>query len=200
MAGGRVVSRKATPERLGAFSDGVIAVIITIMVLALNAPHEATFAALAALWPTFASYTLSYFFVAVVWVNHHHLLRYTENADTFIIWSNFGFLFTVSLIPFFTSYIAETRMQLVPTALYAAVFLLVTLAYSFFQWAIARQSRHDPEIVAKLQAATRRNWIAAFFFALAIPAAWLHPGLSLALILVISPLYVAPEAVKRIVS
>ena len=195
--------RKASPDRLGAFSDGVIAVIITIMLLELKAPHEATLAALAALWPTFASYTLSYFFIAIVWVNHHHLLRYAQAAEPSVIWSNFGFLFSVSLIPFFTSWLAESwtagsRMAPLPTALYAANFLLVTFAHSLFETAIARQSVQDPQLKSKLRSAHRRNWFAALVYSLAIPAAWLHPACSLALILGVSLLYFTPEAGKRI--
>jgi uncharacterized membrane protein len=190
--------RKASPDRLGAFSDGVIAVIITIMLLELKAPHEATLAALAALWPTFASYTLSYFFIAIVWVNHHHLLRYAQAAEPSVIWSNFGFLFSVSLIPFFTSWLADSRMAPAPTALYAANFLFVTFAHSLFETAIARQSVQDQQLKAKLRSANRRNWFAALVYSLAIPAAWLHPACSLALILGVSLLYFAPEAGKRV--
>jgi uncharacterized membrane protein len=190
--------RKATPERLGAFSDGVIAVIITVMVLDLRVPHDASLTSLLALWPTFASYMLSYFFVAIVWVNHHHLLRYAESAEASVIWSNFGFLFTVSLIPFFTSYVAENRMAPLPTALYAAVFLLVAIAYILFQTSISRQSKEDLDLKKKLQAAWRRNLLAALLYAVAIPAAWLHPAISLTLVFGVCLLYVAPEAVKRI--
>jgi uncharacterized membrane protein len=189
--------RKASPDRLGAFSDGVIAVIITIMLLELKSPREATLAALAALWPTFASYTLSYFFIAIVWVNHHHLLRYARAAEPSVIWSNFGFLFSVSLIPFFTSWLAESRMAPLPTALYAANFLLVTIAHSFFETAIARQSIQDQQLKAKLRAKSRRNWFAALVYSLAIPAAWLHPALSLALIVGVALLYFAPDAAAR---
>src|SRR5271163_373679 len=128
-----MVKRKVGPERLGAFSDGVIAVIITIMVLELKAPHEASMAALLALWPTFLSYALSYLFVGIVWVNHHHVLRYTENADSFVIWTNLAFLFFVSLIPFFTAYLADNRMNSFTTAVYAAEFLAITIAFMFFE-------------------------------------------------------------------
>jgi uncharacterized membrane protein len=95
-----LTTRKIGAERLGAFSDGVIAIIITIMVLDLKPPHESSLQALLGLWPTFSAYALSYLFVGVVWVNHHHLLRYVENASPSIIWSSMVFLFFVSLIPF----------------------------------------------------------------------------------------------------
>jgi uncharacterized membrane protein len=150
------------------------------------------------LWPGFASYALSYLFVGVVWINHHHLLRYAENADNLVIWSNLFFLFFVSLIPFFTSYMAENHMNSFTTALYAVVFLLITVAFNLFQSAITRQSKEQAELQASVQAARLRNWIALVVYALAIPAAYVNPIISLALILGVSLLYFVPDAVKRL--
>jgi uncharacterized membrane protein len=192
-----VRTRKPGAERLGAFSDGVIAIIITIMVLDLKAPHESSLLALFALWPTFAAYALSYLFVGVVWVNHHHLLRYAENATASIIWSSMAFLFFVSLIPFCTSYLADRRMDSFTTALYAVNFLLITVAFMFFQWAVSRQIDLTPAESAAVRLATRRNWIALALYAIAIPAAYLHPAISLALILAVALLYFVPEMLKR---
>lgn len=191
-------SRKVGPERLGAFSDGVIAIIITIMVLDLKAPHESNLGALFALWPTFAAYALSYLFVAVVWVNHHHLLRYAENASASVIWSNMAFLFFVSLIPFCTSYMAEQRMDSFTTALYASVFLLITVTFMLFQWSITRQIEMTAGESAAVRVATWRNWVAVLLYAIAIPAAYLHSAISLGLIMVVALLYFVPEAVKRV--
>ena len=190
-------TRKAGPERLGAFSDGVIAIIITIMVLDLHAPHDSNLAALFTLWPTFAAYALSYLFVGVVWVNHHHLLRYVEEATASVIWTSMTFLFFVSLIPFCTSYMAGHRMDSFTTALYAFVFMLITIAFMFFQGAIARQAEMTSAEKALVKTATRRNWIALLLYAVAIPAAYLHPAISLALIFGVSLLYFVPEALKR---
>jgi uncharacterized membrane protein len=105
---------KARDERLGAFSDAVIAVIaviITIMVLELKAPEEeATFAALIPLWPTAISYAVSYLFIAIIWINHHHLLKFVEHATPSLIWVNFAHLFMVSLEPFATAWVARSRL------------------------------------------------------------------------------------------
>jgi len=191
-------TRKVGPERLGAFSDGVIAIIITIMVLDLKAPHESNLAAVFALWPTFAAYALSYLFVGVVWANHHHLLRYAENASPLVIWTSMGFLFFVSLIPFCTAYMAEHRMDSFTTALYAVNFLLITVAFMFFQWAITRQIDLTAMENAAVRVANWRNWIALALYALAVPAAYLHPVISLGLILAVALLYFVPEAVKRV--
>jgi len=191
-------TRKVGPERLGAFSDGVIAIIITIMVLDLRPPHDSNLGAVFALWPTFAAYALSYLFVGVVWANHHHLLRYAENASAPVIWTSMGFLFFVSLIPFCTAYLAERRMDSFTTALYAVNFFLITVAFMFFQWSITRQIDMTSSENAAVRVANWRNWIALALYALAVPAAYLHPAISLSLILAVALLYFVPEAVKRV--
>jgi uncharacterized membrane protein len=193
-----VRTRRVGPERLAAFSDGVIAIIITIMVLDLKPPRASNLAALYTLWPTFVAYALSYLFVGVVWVNHHHLLRYAENASTAVIWTSMAFLFFVSLIPFCTAYMAEHRMDSFTTALYAFVFLLITVAFMFFQWTVTRQLDMTDAENAAVRVATWRNWIVLLLYAVAIPAAYLNPILSLALILLVALSYFAPEAVKRV--
>ena len=98
------------------FSDGVFAVLITILVLELKPPHADTFSALLPLWPTGLSYAVSYFFIAIVWVNHHHLFGYAEVATPRLVWSNFAHLFSVSLIPFTTEWIADSRLAAAPVA------------------------------------------------------------------------------------
>jgi uncharacterized membrane protein len=128
-----VTLRTPSTERVGAFSDGVFAVIITIMVLELKPPEHPTFAALALLWPTALSYAVSYLFIAIIWVNHHYLLRLAEGATPQLIWWNFTHLFLVSLIPFATAWIATSRMAAVPVFVYAAIFVLVNIAYLAFE-------------------------------------------------------------------
>jgi uncharacterized membrane protein len=110
---------KPTIERLAAFSDGVFAVSITIMVLDLKPPEHPTFAALWPLWPTALSYMVSYIFVAIVWLNHHYLLRFTEELAPRLIWINFAHLFAVSLVPFTTAWVADTRFAAAPVFVYA---------------------------------------------------------------------------------
>ena len=184
-----------TKTRIEALSDGVIAIAMTLLVLELKVPHDSSPSALLDLWPTFASYALSYLFVGIVWVNHHHLLRYAERADAPVIWSNLAFLFFVSLIPFFTGYVAETRMDPFPTALYAAIFLAITLAFMIFQRSITKQVVDIADARAMCEAGGRRNWIAAAIYALAIPAAYIHPAISLGLILIVGGLYFVPSAI-----
>lgn len=122
-------AKESSPERVNAFSDGVFAIIITIMVLDLKKPEEPTFAALGRLWPTWISYLVSYLFIAIVWVNHHYLSRYIRHATPRVIWANFGHMFAVALIPFLTAWMAETKLAPIPVALYGFVFLMVNLTY-----------------------------------------------------------------------
>src|ERR1700761_6171850 len=116
-------------ERVNAFSDGVFAIIITIMVLDLKKPAEVSFKALLHLWPTWVSYIASYLFTAVVWVNHHFLLKKEFRPTWRLVWANFLHMFVVSLIPFLTSWMADTRLAALPVALYAFDFFLVNVTY-----------------------------------------------------------------------
>jgi uncharacterized membrane protein len=118
---------KNTAERLTAFSDAVFAVIVTIMVLELKAPEEVSLSALWPLWPTAASYAVSYLFIAVIWINHHHLMRFVGAPSLGLIWSNFVHLFLVSLLPFATAWIARTRLATTPVVFYAGLLCALIL-------------------------------------------------------------------------
>jgi uncharacterized membrane protein len=135
---------RRTPERLSAFSDGVFAVLITVLVLELRPPELPTFNALLALWPTWLSYAVSYLFIAIVWANHHHLLRYATEATPRLMWFNFAHLFSVSLLPLSTAWMAVSELAAQPVAFYAAVFFLVNATYIALIWElIARTSPHE---------------------------------------------------------
>jgi uncharacterized membrane protein len=129
-----MAQQRPTTERLASFSDGVFSVIITIMVLELKPPEHPTFSGLRPLWPTALSYLVSYYFVAIVWLNHHHLLRFFPHSTPRLIWINFVHLFMVSLVPFSTAWVADTQFAEVPVFVYAAVFVLVNVAYIPFEW------------------------------------------------------------------
>lgn len=121
--------RKATPARISAFSDAVFAVLITVLVLDLRPPEHATFDALIALWPSWLSYAMSYLFIAIVWLNHHYLMRYATEATPRLLWFNFAHLFSMSLVPLSTGWMAVSKLAAQPVAFYAAVFLLVNATY-----------------------------------------------------------------------
>ena len=125
--------------RLEAFSDGVLAIIITIMVLELKVPHEATWHALLDRWPVFLSYLLSFIFVGIYWGNHHHLVHSVKRVTPGIIWANMHLLFWLSLTPFATDWLGETRADKVPTAVYGLLMIFSGIAYQILQTAIGRQ-------------------------------------------------------------
>ncbi len=117
--------RAATPERLSAFSDAVFAVLITVLVLDLRPPELPTYKAVLLLWPTWLSYAVSYLFIAIVWANNHHLMRYATTATPRLMWFNFAHLFSVSLLPLSTAWMAVSELAPQPVSFYAGVFFLV---------------------------------------------------------------------------
>jgi len=134
------VLRKATPERLSAFSDGVFAVLITVLVLELRPPELPTFTALLSLWPTWLSYAVSYLFIAIVWINHHYLMRYAVEATARLMWFNFAHLFSMSLLPLSTAWMAVSELAPQPVAFYAAVFFLVNATYICLMWELIERA------------------------------------------------------------
>jgi uncharacterized membrane protein len=185
--------RKATVERLAAFSDGVFAVMITIMVLELKDPEHPTFAALLPLWPTALSYVVSYIFIAIVWLNHHHLLRFIDYPTPRLIWINFAHLFMVSLVPFSTAWVARTRLAPVPVFVYAGVFVLVELAYLQFEHhalahAVVEEISHKTRRLAHL-----RTMIAFGLFLSAMVASLKFPLCGFGLVCCAVLLYLRPD-------
>jgi uncharacterized membrane protein len=125
---------KATPDRLTLFSDGVFAVLITVLVLELRPPPVPTYAALLELWPRWLSYAVSYVFIAIVWANHHYLMRYAREATPRLLWFNFAHLFSMSLLPLATAWMATSELAPQPVSFYAAVFFLVNVTYVALIW------------------------------------------------------------------
>jgi uncharacterized membrane protein len=125
-------------DRLTAFTDGVLAVIITIMVLEMKPPHGGSFRDLIALWPVFMSYVLSFIYVAIYWNNHHHFFQLVETVDGTILWANLHLLFWLSVVPFTTAWMGENAFAPVPTALYGAALLMSAIAWYIMQTTIIR--------------------------------------------------------------
>jgi len=134
------VLHRATPDRLSAFSDGVFAVLITVLVLELRPPELPTFKAFLLLWPTWLSYAVSYLFIAIVWTNHHYLMRYATEATPRLLWFNFAHLFSMSLLPLSTAWMAVSKLAPQPVAFYAAVFFLVNATYVCLIWELIHRS------------------------------------------------------------
>lgn len=142
--------RAASPERLSVFSDGVFAVLITVLVLDLRPPPAPTYAALLGLWHVWLSYGVSYLFIAIVWTNHHHLMRFAIEATPRLMWFNFGHLFSASLLPLSTAWMAVSKLAAQPVSFYAAVFFLVNATYVLLIWELISPAEKAMARVRKL--------------------------------------------------
>ena len=184
---------KSTPERVIAFSDGVFAIIITIMILELKRPAAPTFDALFAEWPTWVSYIVSYAFIAIVWIQHHFLLRYATVATLRLMWTNFAHLFSASLVPFLTDWMADTRMASVPVMCYAFAFLLVNITYLSLIWqTISTRKKMGLDTDEHKLFHLRSVITLALFFSAMIVAFW-YPFVGFALICLCLLLYLRPD-------
>jgi uncharacterized membrane protein len=178
--------------RLEAFSDAVFAIIITIMVLELRAPHQTDLAALRPLLPVFLSYALSYVYLGIYWNNHHHMLHCTSRVTGGILWANLYLLFWLSLVPFVTAWMGENHLAATPTALYGVVLLMAAVAYLILQRRIVR-SEGPRSLLAVALGADLKGRISPLFYILAIAAAFLHPGISVVLYLLGALLWLIPD-------
>ena len=185
---------RRTPERLSAFSDAVFAVLITVLVLELRPPELPTFKALLSLWPTWLSYAVSYLFIAIVWANHHHLLRYATEATPRLMWFNFAHLFSVSLLPLSTAWMAVSKLAPQPVAFYAAVFFLVNATYIALIWELIERTSVD-EVPRKERKIMRfRSIVTLCVFAAAAVTALKYPLIGLAMCCCCLIVYLKPEA------
>jgi len=188
---------KPLDNRLSAFTDGVIAVIITIMVLELKAPEASSLAALGPLWPTAASYAVSYLFIAIVWANHHHLMRYVRRTTPRLVWVNFAHLFAVSLVPFTTSWVARSDMAPAPVAVYAALFVGVNAAYRVFEAEVLAQAGTTRMCSTMRRMARRRSLLTLALFATAAAIALFAPLAGFGMVCAALFLYLKPEGPSR---
>ncbi len=164
-------------NRLEAFSDGVLAIIITIMVLELKVPHGSDLAALQPLLPVLLSYVLSFIYVGIYWNNHHHLLKAAPRVTAAIMWANLHLLFWLSLLPFVTGWMGENHFTSLPSAVYGAVLLLAALAYYILQNLIIAEAGND----SKLARSFGHDWkgrLSPVFYAAGIVASFFHPWLA----------------------
>ena len=178
--------------RLEAFSDGVLAIIITIMVLELRAPHSAEWGALRPLLPALSSYLLSFVYIGIYWNNHHHMLHVTDRVTGGILWANLHLLFWLTLVPTITAWMGENRFAPVPVAVYGLVLLLAGIAYYILQRTII--SSQGPDSV--LAAAVGRDWkgkASPILYAIAIPLAFVHPALAGAIYVTVALMWLAPD-------
>src|SRR5438093_1204727 len=186
--------RKTTPERLSFFSDAIFAVLITVLVLGLHPPERPTFEAFLELWPTWLSYAVSYLFIAIVWANHHYLLRYATEATPRLMWFNFAHLFSVSLLPLSTAWMAVSELAPQPVAFYAAVFFLVNATYISLIWELIERTPVK-EVSPKERRIMRFRSIATLcVFGAAAVVALKYPLIGLGMCCCCLFVYLKPEA------
>ena len=183
--------------RLEAFSDGVIAVIITIMVLDLKAPESAEPSALLTLWPGFAIYLVSFVFIAIYWINHHNLLTSVRYVNARLIWANNALLFCLSLIPFATAYVAETDVAPFPTMVYGALQFVSAIPYNLLVAAIGAGRRDDDEFMTVYRARRRQDFVVLAVYLIAMALALVSPVGALVLYALITLSYVVPGLVAE---
>lgn len=181
-----------TKGRLEAFSDGVIAIIITIMVLELKVPHESSPAALTPLAPVFSSYVMSFVFLGIYWSNHHHLLHAVKHVDGRVLWANLHLLFWLSLVPFVTAWMGENHFGSWPVALYGTVLLLAAIAYFILAHALISLHGRD-SVLATALGADFKGKISIVIYAVAIPLAIVRWWLGFGLYVLVSIMWLIPD-------
>ncbi|HVX99604.1 MAG TPA: TMEM175 family protein [Pseudorhodoplanes sp.] len=180
-------------ERLLAFSDGVIAIIITIMVLELKVPHGAEWTDLAKLLPVFLSYVLSFIYIAIYWNNHHHLMHTVSHVNGAILWANAHLLFWLSLIPFATGWMGENHFAPLPVALYGATLLMPALAYVLLQMAIIRTHGEARSQLARALGSDIKGKISPVFYLAGIALAFVNPWISCAIYVLVALMWIIPD-------
>jgi uncharacterized membrane protein len=178
-------------DRLWAYSDAVFAVIVTIMVLQLRPPRSHQLSALLGLWPTVISYVASYIFIAIIWINYHHLTRFVQNPSLGLVWINFLHLFLVSLIPFTTAWMAQTRLASAPVIIYAGLFVSAAGAFNVLEYHVLKHSTLISQ--PSRQVARRRSLLALLLFGSAILGAAFEPWIGFALVCSALVLHVKPD-------
>lgn len=180
-------------NRLEAFSDGVIAIIITIMVLELKVPEGAGWQALKPLLPVFLSYTLSFVYIGIYWNNHHHLMHLVKQVSAGIMWANLNLLFWLSLIPFATGWMGENHFEAFPVAVYAVLMNLCGLSYTILQVTIERCHKNDTRLTSIMQRQRGKGMASVFLYTAAIAFAYVNTLISGILFITVAILWLIPD-------
>ena len=178
--------------RVEAFSDGMIAIIITIMVLEMRVPHSPEISALAPLIPVFLSYVLSYIYLGIYWNNHHHMLHVTQRVEGGILWANLHLLFWLSLVPFVTGWMGENHFAALPTALYGVVLLMAAIAYYILQLRIVAVNGRDSTL-ARALGTDYKGKVSPVAYLIAIPAAFFNVWISYTLYVLVALVWLVPD-------
>jgi uncharacterized membrane protein len=184
-----------TKTRLEAFSDGVIAILITIMVLEFKIPHGTDWEALRPVFPAFLSYLLSFIFLGIYWNNHHHMFHATERISGGVLWANLHLLFWLSIVPFATAWMGENHFAVVPTALYGCTLLGAAVAYTILQTTIIRRQGPDSKLALAVKD-DRKGKLSMLLYVSAIPLAFVHREIAWAIYVAVALIWLVPD--KRI--
>lgn len=181
-----------TSERIKAFSDGVLAIIITIMVLELRPPHGEGFADLAQVWPTFLAYVLSFLYVAIYWNNHHHLFYAVEKVNGAVLWANVHLLFWLSLLPFASAWASDTHFARIPVALYGGVLLAAALAYAALVALLLREHASD-SLLHRAIGSDVKGKISILFYLLGIGGSLFNPWIGGLFYVLVAGIWLIPD-------
>ncbi len=179
-------------DRLAAFSDAVIAIILTIMVLEFKVPHGAEWIDLQPLLPIFLAYVLSFLYLAIFWNNHHHLFHATDHVDGRVLWANMHLLFWISLIPFVTAWLAENSFASIPIVLYGIILLMAAIAYFILVMTILAHSDANDDLRNAIGRDVKGK-ISIAIYAIAIPLALMHAWMGLALYFLVALIWLVPD-------
>jgi uncharacterized membrane protein len=182
-----------TTSRLEAFSDGVIAIIVTIMVLELRPPAQPTLAGLLKVAPIFLSYALSFLVAAIMWVNHHHLIHAVRSVTAGLLWSNLYLLFWMSLVPFVTDFMGKNYREPMAVALYGLDLFLCSTGFYLLRLELIRQSRHDPAMTEYHEKIQRKNSFSGLLYLASVPLAYVSVYASFFIFVFIPATYFLPE-------
>ena len=184
---------KITADRLATFSDAIFAVALTVLVLELKAPDQSAFSALWPLWPTGISYAVTFLFIAIIWINHHYLMRFVGSPTLRLIWMNFIHLFLVLLLPFATAWVARTRLASAPVVFYAGLFVCIDIAYNAFEREVLTGTVAAEVPTHTRRVARRRSLVVLAGFTIAMLVAFIAPRLGFVLICAALLLHLRPD-------
>ena len=179
--------------RLEAFSDAVIAIIMTIMVLELKIPHGTDLEALRPLFWIFVAYVLSFIYLGIYWNNHHHMLQATRKVNGKVLWANMHLLFWLSLVPFVTGWMGENHFAPFPTSMYGVVLLMCAVAYTILQTTIVRHDKHENDLLAEAIGGDLKGKLSMLCYIAAIPLAFVHQAIAGILYAIVAAIWLIPD-------
>lgn len=179
-------------NRLEAFSDGVLAIVITIMVLEIKVPHGDHWDDLHTLIPVFLSYVLSFIYIGIYWNNHHHMMHTASKISGKVLWANLHLLFWLSLIPFSTGWMGENNFGAAPMAVYGVVLLLSAVAYKILQTTLVNCQGPD-SLLAKAVGKDKKGWVSPLLYLIAIVSTWIHPMIAGGIYVLVAMMWLIPD-------